>query len=59
MLSHQDKPAKWLEWIVLLGLFLAVILPRGLDLTRYVVLNPVRASMVEEPGRWQWSSYQA
>ena len=30
-----------------------------LELTRYVVLNPVRAGMVAEPGRWPWSSYAA
>lgn len=30
-----------------------------LELTRYVVLNPVRAGMVEHPGAWPWSSYTA
>lgn len=30
-----------------------------LELTRYVVLNPVRAGMVRRPGDWPWSSYQA
>jgi len=30
-----------------------------LELTRYVVLNPVRARMVEEAKRWPWSSYRA
>jgi len=30
-----------------------------LELTRYVVLNPVRAGMVDDPGSWYWSSYQA
>ena len=28
-----------------------------LVLTRYVVLNPVRAGMVAHPGEWSWSSY--
>jgi len=28
-----------------------------LELSRYVVLNPVRAGMVESPEDWQWSSY--
>jgi len=28
-----------------------------LELTRYVVLNPVRAGMVDRPGDWGWSSY--
>ncbi|MES9857122.1 MAG: transposase [Sedimenticola sp.] len=30
-----------------------------LELTRYVVLNPVRAGMVGDPGDWSWSSYMA
>ena len=30
-----------------------------LELCRYIVLNPVRASMVSEPKKWDWSSYQA
>jgi putative transposase len=29
------------------------------ELTRYVVLNPVRAGMVNNPGAWYWSSYRA
>ncbi|MCP5246781.1 MAG: transposase [Burkholderiales bacterium] len=30
-----------------------------LELSRYVVLNPVRAGMVKQPGEWLWSSYNA
>jgi REP element-mobilizing transposase RayT len=30
-----------------------------LELARYVVLNPVRAGMVGDPGAWPWSSYRA
>ena len=30
-----------------------------LELSRYVVLNPVRAGMVNDAGDWQWSSYLA
>ncbi len=30
-----------------------------LELARYVVLNPVRAGMVGDPGKWKWSSYRA
>lgn len=30
-----------------------------LELARYVVLNPVRARMVRDPGKWRWSSYGA
>lgn len=31
----------------------------GLELSRYVVLNPVRARMVKRPEKWAWSSYRA
>jgi REP element-mobilizing transposase RayT len=30
-----------------------------LEVARYIVLNPVRARMVESPGQWKWSSYGA
>ena len=30
-----------------------------LELSRYIVLNPVRAGMVEDPKDYRWSSYQA
>jgi putative transposase len=30
-----------------------------LELARYIVLNPVRAEMVGQPGDWRWSSYGA
>lgn len=30
-----------------------------LELQRYVVLNPVRAGMVKDPGAWRWSSYSS
>ena len=30
-----------------------------LELSRYVVLNPVRAGMVKSAGAWVWSSYRA
>ena len=30
-----------------------------LELSRYIVLNPVKAGMVKQVGRWPWSSYQA
>lgn len=29
------------------------------ELARYIVLNPVRASVVAAPGDWEWSSYRA
>ena len=30
-----------------------------LELCRYIVLNPVRAGMVSEPGSYRWSSYRS
>jgi len=30
-----------------------------LELSRYIVLNPVRARMVRNPAEWPWSSYHA
>ena len=30
-----------------------------LTLCRYVVLNPVRAKIVKDPGDWKWSTYRA
>jgi len=44
------------------GRFKAILVERNsylLELLRYVVLNPVRASMVADPGKWIWSSYCA
>lgn len=44
------------------GRFKAILVDKEaylLELCRYIVLNPVRASMVEEPGSYQWSSYKA
>lgn len=33
--------------------------PYLLELSRYIVLNPVRARLVAHPGEWEWSSYNA
>jgi len=47
---------------VLQGRYQAIVIDANtylLELTRYVVLNPVRAGMVEHPGAWPWSSYTA
>jgi len=42
------------------GRYKAILVDRDaylLELTRYVVLNPVRDGMVAHPGDWRWSSY--
>jgi REP element-mobilizing transposase RayT len=44
------------------GRFKAILVERDsylLPLIRYVVLNPVLAKLVDEPGAWRWSSYRA
>jgi putative transposase len=44
------------------GRFKAILVDRDaylLEVCRYVELNPVRASMVQHPGDWAWSSYLA
>ncbi len=33
--------------------------PHLLEVSRYVVLNPVRAGLCEKPESWRWSSYRA
>jgi REP element-mobilizing transposase RayT len=44
------------------GRFKAILVERDaylMELARYVVLNPVRAGMVQEAEHWPWSSYRA
>ena len=43
------------------GRYKAILVDRNaylMELSRYVVLNPVRAGWVAHPGDWQWSSYR-
>ena len=44
------------------GRYKAIVIQKDshlLEVCRYVVLNPVRARMVEKPEDWKWSSYRA
>ena len=44
------------------GRFKAILVEREaylLELSRYVVLNPIRARMINDMDEWGWSSYQA
>ena len=44
------------------GRFKAILVDKEaylLELCRYIVLNPVRARIVKEPGAYHWSSYRA
>ena len=43
------------------GRYKAILVEKGghlLELSRYVVLNPVRAKMVKRPEQYRWSSYR-
>ena len=47
---------------VLQGRFKAILIDTEaylLELSRYIVLNPVRAKLVHSAGNWPWSSYRA
>lgn len=44
------------------GRFKAILVQRDshfLEVCRYVVLNPIRAKLIEHPRQWKWSSYNA
>ena len=44
------------------GRYKAILIQKDtylLELSRYVVLNPLRAGMVDELQDWPWSSYRA
>jgi len=47
---------------LLQGRYQAILVDKDnylLELCRYVVLNPVRAKIVKDPGGWKWSAYRA
>jgi len=47
---------------VLQGRYKAILVEKDthlLELSRYVVLNPVQAGMTDTAGDWPWSSYRA
>jgi putative transposase len=44
------------------GRYKAILIQKDshlLEVCRYVVQNPVRAGLAEDPGQWRWSSYSA
>ena len=44
------------------GRYKAILIQKDshlLEVCRYVVQNPVRAGLVEDPAKWRWSSYSA
>jgi putative transposase len=44
------------------GRYKAILIQKDshlLEVSRYIVLNPLRAGAVERPGDWPWSSYRA
>jgi len=47
---------------LLQGRYKAILVDKDhylLTLCRYVVLNPLRARIVKDPGDWKWSTYRA
>ncbi len=47
---------------VLQGRYKAILVQKEshlLEVSRYVVLNPVRAHLVRDPAEWKWSSYRS
>jgi len=47
---------------LLQGRYKAILVDKDhylLELCRYIVLNPVRAGIVKDPGDWRWSTYRA
>lgn len=68
MRALNGRYAQWFNWRhrrrghMLEGRFRSVLVQKQshlLELHRYVVLNPVRAGLVERAGDWKWSSYRA
>ncbi|TML65956.1 MAG: transposase [Actinobacteria bacterium] len=67
MQEINSRHAMWFNWRYELdghlfqGRFKSVMVESEthlLELARYVVLNPVRAGLCENPARWIWSSYR-
>lgn len=68
MKSLNERYAEWFNWRhgrvghLMQGRFKSFP-PKGpahlLELFRYIVLNPVRCGLADDPGNWKWSSYRA
>jgi hypothetical protein len=68
MRSLNGRYTQWFNWKhrrsghLFEGRFRSVLVQKEthlLELCRYVVLNPVRAGLVERPADWRWSNYPA
>jgi putative transposase len=64
----NGRYAQWFNWRhgrrghLLESRFRSVLVQKDshlMELLRYIVLNPVRAGLVERAGDWKWSSYRA
>src|ERR1700730_11581828 len=64
----NGRYAQWFNWRhgrrghLLESRFRSVLVQKDshlMELVRYIVLNPVRAGLVERAGDWKWSSYRA
>lgn len=68
MKTLNSRYAQWFNWRherrghLLESRFRSVLVQKEshlLELLRYIVLNPVRAGLVERAGDWKWSSYRS
>src|SRR5215813_3960948 len=68
MRALNGRYAQWFNWKhdrrghLLESRFRSVLIQKEshlLELLRYIVLNPLRAGLVERVGDWKWSSYRA
>lgn len=68
MKAISGRYSQWFNWRhkraghLFEGRFKSVLVQKErhlLELSRYVVLNPVRAGLVERAGDWRWSNYRA
>jgi putative transposase len=60
--TPASKPRHGRNGHLFQGRFKGILVDRDaylLELTRYVILNPVRAGMCAAPEQWPWSSYAA
>lgn len=59
--THRDHRRHRTVGHVLQGRYKAILIQKEshlLEICRYVVLNPVRATLVEKVEQWRWSSYR-
>jgi putative transposase len=62
LFTQRQNRARGRSGHVFQGRYHGVLIEREshlLEVARYVVLNPVRANLVDAPDKWRWSSYRS